>query len=132
MARTTADDLIRLFETELDFIEGGGYGSPAGQPSKGKSVFSHTPVCINSWTVPGHKSGEHDECILLDLVPEEHKKKDLPCHFIPLNDAGDTVRSLEEKGDRDRLEAEVKSWLKTKITRLRDGGEALDVGEVKY
>ncbi len=132
MARTRADDLIRLFETELDFMEGGGYGAPAGQPNKAKAVFSHTPVCINSWVVPGHKSDCHDECILLDLVPEDHKKEDMPCHFIPLNDVGDTVRSLEEKGDPDRLEAEVKSWLKTKITRLRDGGEALDVDEVKY
>jgi hypothetical protein len=125
-------DLIRLLETELDFLEAGGYASPAGQPRKEPPMFLHSVVCINHWFVPGHKPECHDDCVLLQAVPDEHRAAGLPCHFIQLNDAGDTVASLEAQGDRERLETEVKNWLRRTIERLKQGENTLGVTDVAY
>lgn len=122
-------DLIRLLEAELDFIEGGGYAPRAGE-AEPRPPFYHSLICINHWLVPGHESECHDDCVLLGAVPERHRNESLPCHFIPLNNAGDTVKSLE--GDRERLEEAVKEWLRETIRRLRNGEDPLGKVEVRY
>lgn len=132
MAESSRDDLIRLLEAELDFIEGGGYGSPAGQPAKENPIFFHGPSCINHWIVPGHGEECHDDCILMAAVPAEHKDEALPCHHIPLNAAGDTVDRLRKRGDQERLEGAVKEWLRTTIRRLKQDDNVLGSPEVKY
>jgi hypothetical protein len=125
-------DLIRLLEAELDFIESGGYAPKAGQPAQDKPMFLNSISCINHWLVPGHDSECHEDCILLNAVPAEHRTEGLPCHFIPLNQRGETVKSIEETGDRDRLEKEVKGWIRSTIERLKAGDNALGVPDVKY
>jgi hypothetical protein len=125
-------DLIRLLEAELDFLEAGGYASPAGQPGKERRIFDQSLVCINHWFVPGHESECHDDCVLLQAVPEEHRTAGLPCHFIPLNSAGDTVAKLEAEGNREKLQAEVKDWLRRTIQRLKAGENTLGVSDVRY
>ncbi len=125
-------ELIRLLEAELDYIEGGGYGSPAGQPSTERPIFYHSPACINHWLVPDHRPECHDDCILLDAVPDRHKEEALPCHFIPLNDTGETVNSLERGADREQVEEAVKAWLRTTIGKLKAGKDVLGVTDIKY
>lgn len=131
MSRERAD-LIRLLEAELDFIEGGGYAPGSGEPSSGQPMFYHSIACINHWLVPGHEAECHEDCVLLGAVPQPYRAEGLPCHFIPLNAAGDTVKSLEEKGDRDRLEEAVKEWLRATIQRLKNGEDVLGPVDVKY
>jgi hypothetical protein len=123
-------DMIRLLEAELELIEGGGYGLPAGQPSAERPMFYHSLVCINHWQVPDHDSECHENCVLLDAVPEPHRTEKLPCHFIPLNQRGDTVQSLEASGDREVMQEKVKQWLRETIQKLKDSPEnaAPDVG----
>jgi hypothetical protein len=125
------EELIKLLEAELDVIEGGGYGSPSGQPGEEKPMFYHSLACINHWLVPGHESECHDDCVLLPWVPAEHKTNAMPCHFIPLNAAGDTVKTLEQKVSREQLEEQVKHWLRATVKRLKEE-DAADVPEVKY
>jgi len=125
-------ELIRLLEAELDLVEGGGYQPPAGKPGEEKPMFYHGLACINHWFVPDHESECHDDCVLLDWVPDKDKKADLPCHMIQLNDAGDTVKALQEKGDRERMEEEVKKWLRSTIANLKKELESAGTGEVKY
>jgi hypothetical protein len=125
-------DLIRLLEAELDLIEGGGYGQPAGEATAERPMFYHSLVCINHWQVPDHDSECHDNCVLLDAVPGSHRNEKLPCHFIPLNAAGDTVQSLEQAGDRDQVQEQVKQWLRATIQRLKEGEKPLGAGEVEY
>ena len=131
MARDKAN-LIRLLEAELDVIEGGGYGRAAGEPAGDRPIFDHSVVCINHWLVPGHRPDCCDDCILLDAVPERHKSEARPCQFIPLNDKGDTVNSLQEQGDRDRLVEEVKNWLRATIQRLKAGADFMGSRGVEY
>jgi hypothetical protein len=128
----TNPDLIRLLEAELDFLEGGGYASPAGQPGKERRIFDQTLVCINHWFVPGHEPECHEDCVLLQAVPEENRTAGLPCHYIPLNARGETVASLEAQGDRDKLQGEVRDWLRRTIERLKAGENKLGVSDVKY
>jgi hypothetical protein len=132
MTEEKRTELIRLLETELDFIEGGGYGSPAGHPDEERPLFFESPSCINHWLVPGHKEGCHDDCIFMGVVPERHKGEKMPCHFIPLNAVGDTVNSLERRGSRERLEEAVKEWLRTTISQLKAGADPLRTADVKY
>jgi hypothetical protein len=126
------ENLIRLLEAELDFVEGGGYGQPAGHPKDEKPMFFHSPVCINSWCVPDHSAECHEDCVLLEVVPEKHRVQNLPCHFIPLNAMGETIKSIEESGDRERLEEAVKDWLRRTIQRLKEGENVLGISDVKY
>jgi len=124
-------NLIRLLEAELDVIEGGGYGRPAGQPAEERPMFYHSLACINHWLVPGRQEQCNEDCVLMEWVPEEHKSKALPCHFIPLNSRGDTVKSLE--GSQERLEEAVKQWLRNTIERLkREGGAEAGTTEPGY
>jgi hypothetical protein len=125
-------DLIRLLEAELDVMESGGYEPPAGKPVVDRPMFDHSLVCINHWLVPNHEPECCDGCMLLAAVPDDRKTEGRPCHFIRLNHAGDTVHSLEQTGDRERLEAEVKNWLRTTIRRLKEDDQALGLADVTY
>jgi len=129
---TSKSDLIRLLEAELDVIEGGGYGLPAGEARAESPMFYHSLVCINHWLVPGHETECHEGCALIEAVPEGRKSEKLPCHFIALNVAGETVHSLEQAGDRARLESEVANWLRTTIARLKNDENALGLADVRY
>jgi hypothetical protein len=84
-------------------------------------MFDQSLICIDHWFVPGVDPGCQQECALMRFVPERHRGQRHPCHFIVLNDAGETVRSLE--GDQERLEREVKRWLRKTISRLRSEQE---------
>ena len=112
-------DLISLLEIELGVIEDGGYGRSPRAPRKPKPMFQHSVSCINHWIDPDHPADTCEGCILLDFVPEEQKQCELPCHYIPLNKEGETVDSLEQIGDRERLQEVVASWLRTTIRRLK-------------
>lgn len=131
MAESKAE-LIRLLEAELDFIEGGGYEPSAGKPQEEKPMFKGSLACINHWLVEGHDSECHDDCVLLPWVPNQHRNADLPCHLIPLNPKGETVKSIEAAGERDRLEEEVKRWLRATIEKLKNEPDSSVPTDVKY
>lgn len=122
----TKEDMIALLETELGVIEAGGYGrSPRSRlteadPWKPKSMFQYSVACINHWVDPNHPPDTCEGCILLDFVPDEHKSADVPCHYIPLNEAGETVASLEMAGDQQRLEKAVADWLRRTLQQLKE------------
>ncbi|HSP63779.1 MAG TPA: hypothetical protein VLQ90_12400, partial [Pyrinomonadaceae bacterium] len=68
-----------------------------------------------------------NECQLIDFVTNEHRSEEVPCHFIALNEAGETIMDLEAQGDQAKLEATLKQWMKTKISQIeeqRAGSEA--------
>ena len=129
---TDKAELIRLLEAELNMIESGAYAPHSGEPTKTQPMFVHSLVCINHWLVPGHESECHDDCVLMKAVPEKKQTEPFPCHYIPLNAAGETVKSLTEKGDQAQLEEAVKNWLRTTIEQLKAGKHPLGEPDVKY
>lgn len=111
-------DILELLKEELDFIQKGGYGRSVRTPWQEKSVFQDSLTCINY----GYPYRVHpcNECHLLDFVSPEHKFEEVPCHFIPLNEEGETIEDLESLDNQARLENEVKQWLRKKIREIEE------------
>jgi len=109
-------DILELLKQELAFIEQGGYGRSVRAPWLPKSIFQDSLSCLNY----GYPYRAHPcaECHLLDFVDPEDRSQPVPCHFIPLNDAGNTIEELEMEGNEPRMEIAVKGWLKGKISWL--------------
>src|SRR5215510_11081289 len=109
-------DILKVLQEELAFLEKGGYRGSAQQPWQ-KSIFQDSTTCINY----GYPYCAHpcNECHLLDSVSPENQKHWVPCHFIALNEGGDTIESLEF-GDEQKLERTVKSWLQSSINVLEE------------
>ncbi len=120
-------DILELLKEELDFIEKGGYGRSVRTPEQPKSAFQDSLTCIN-YGYP-YRAHPCNECHLLDFVDAEHHSEEVPCHFIRLNDTGETIADLELEDNEAKLERKVKDWLRTKIQeieekRTRTGGKA--------
>jgi hypothetical protein len=109
-------DILELLKDELAFIEQGGYGRSVRTPWKPKSSFQDSLTCIN-YGYP-YRAHPCSECQLLDFVPGNHRCEAVPCHFIPLNEAGETIEDFESKQNQARLEANLKKWLAAKINEL--------------
>ena len=107
-------DLLELLKSELDFIEKGGYGRSVKTPWRETSPFRDSLTCVN-YALP-EKSHPCAECHLIDFVPREKDHEELPCHFIPLNEAGETVATLE--GNQAKLEETLKAWMRRRIDEI--------------
>jgi len=114
--RTDDRDILEVLQAELDFIEAGGYGRSPRTPQKAKSPFQDSLTCIN-YTYP-EKVHPCSECHLIDFVPGDKRSEEIPCHFIPLNESGDTLEKLEATDDQQKLEEALKAWLRAKIKEI--------------
>lgn len=123
-------DILELLQEELSFAEEGGYGRSVRTPWKPKSAFQDSLTCIN-YAYP-EKVHPCNECHLIDFVPDERRSEEVPCHFIPLNESGDTIDNLESE-DQEKLEEALKAWLRSKIKEIetsRLGAEERSKGGV--
>ena len=109
-------DTLELLKQELSFIEEGGYGRSVRAPWLPKSIFQDSLSCLN-YGFP-YRAHPCSECSLLDFVRSEDRSQPVPCHFIPLNEAGNTIEELEMDGNEALTQIAVKSWLKGKINQL--------------
>ncbi len=109
-------DILQLLKDELAFIEQGGYERSVRTPWLPKSVFQDSLSCLN-YGFP-YRAHPCAECHLLDFVGPQDRSEPVPCHFIPLNDAGDTVEGLEQKGNEPKTAYAVKTWLHEKISQI--------------
>jgi hypothetical protein len=108
-------DILSILESELDFLEKGGYGRSVKTPWLPSSVFQDSPSCF-CFPYRDH----NDTCALMQFVPSERRAERLPCHHIPLNEAGETVDLLEHAGDEEEIESTVKDWLRRKLAEARE------------
>ena len=113
-------DILELLKDELDFIGNGGYGRSVRTPWKPKSAFQDSMTCLN-YGYP-YRAHPCSECHLIDFVSPEHKAAEVPCHFIPLNDAGETIDGLEAEDNEAKLERKVSDWLRARIREIEKGG----------
>src|ERR1043166_9489657 len=111
-------DILEILKGELDFIEKGGYGRSVRTPWLEKSIFQDSLSCIN-YADPKH-SVPCTECRLLDFVDTEHQREEVPCHFIPLNKANETIEELEQEDNEAKLERQVKNWLRARIQEIEN------------
>lgn len=109
-------DILGILKDELEFIEKGGYGRSVRTPWKPTSALQDSLTCINFGDP--FRTRPCDECRLMDFVAPEHRAEEIPCHFIPLTESGETVEDLELKNNQARLEESLKQWLRKKISEL--------------
>jgi hypothetical protein len=116
-------DVLEVLKAELNFIEKGGYGKPAGEPWVPTSIFQGSPSCLNL----GDPARTHpcSECLLSDLVPPEDLSQPVPCHYIPLTENGETVASIEARENQQELEEKVETWLRGAIARIEQERAAI-------
>ena len=111
-------DILEILKDELNFIEKGGYGRSVRTPWQAKSLFLDSLTCIN-FAGPEH-THPCNECHLIDFVTSENQGEEVPCHSIPLNDAGETIEALELEDNEAKLEREVKDWLRGRIREIEE------------
>lgn len=111
-------DILEILQEELDFIEKGGYGRSVRTPWHPKSAFQDSLICIN-YADPNH-TRPCSECHLLAFVNPEHQDEEIPCHFIPLNESGETIETLELEDDQAKLEEKIKEWLRARIRDIQE------------
>jgi len=109
-------DILDLLKDELKFIEQGGYGRSVRTPWQPRASFQDSLTCIN-YGYP-YRAHPCNECHLIDFVPSADRSAPIPCHLIPLNEAGETVEDLEAKDNQPRTEEALKHWLQAKISEV--------------
>jgi hypothetical protein len=109
-------DLIEQLKLERSVLQDGGYGRSVHTPQKPTELFRDSVTCLNfDETVKKHPC---NECLLWNWVPENHRDEDIPCHFIPLTEAGENIARLEAEGKRDEAEEALLQWLNNTIQEL--------------
>jgi hypothetical protein len=111
-------DILELLKSELDFIEKGGYGRSVRTPWLPKSTFQDSLTCIN-YGYP-YRAHSCNECHLLDFVSPEHHGAEVPCHFIPLDESGETIEDLEFEDNEAKIAGKVRDWLRAKIKSIEE------------
>jgi len=109
-------DIIDQLKLERDILKDGGYGRSVRSPWKPTRLFRDSVTCLNFDEMV--KRQPCNQCLLWEWVPENHQKEDLPCHYIPLNDQGDSIASLEDGGDREETEKALLGWLDSVLEHL--------------
>lgn len=110
-------EIIEKLKLEMSILKDGGYGRSVRTPQVEPVYLRDTITCLNY----GRQEEEREpceRCFLMDFVPPEAASRDLPCHHIPLNSAGDTVASLRNKGNREQLEQALLEWLDHTVRKL--------------
>ena len=109
-------DILDLLKFELQFLEDGGYGRSVRTPWRSPWIFEDSPTCLN-FDDPKRLRPCKD-CALMDFVPQERQRAAVPCRFIELNAAGQTLQSLYRWGTDEEREGALRNWLRTTIHKL--------------
>jgi hypothetical protein len=115
-------DILEILKAELNFLEKGGYGLSVRTPWLQTVVFQDSLSCF---CFPYHE--HEDKCALMQFVPLERRAESLPCHYIPLNEAGDTIDTVERTRDLEESKELLKSWLQRKIVEIERERESASV-----
>ena len=110
-------DSLGVLQSELDFIEHGGYGRSVRIPWRAKSAFQDSRTCLNYAYL--EKAHPCSECQLIGFVPSDKLSEQVPCHFIPLAESGETIDDLESENSQHQLERVLRSWLRAQITVIK-------------
>jgi len=108
-------EILQILRFELNYLEQGGFYRDRALLGT-ESPFLGTSTCINF----GDPLRTHAcrECLLHTFVPDDKQNEENPCHYIPLNDSGETIAQLIEKKDPERMVKVLELWLRTTIKRL--------------
>jgi len=109
-------DLLEVLRFELQFLKDGGYGRSPRTPWRPPYIFEDSPTCMNFDSK--ENPGPCIDCVLIYLVPAQHRSEKIPCRHIPLNDSGETLDSLYKNNNQYEIEEAVGKWLQTTLQQL--------------
>ena len=109
-------NLLRVLQSELIFLDAGGYSAWAGARWRLPLVFEESPTCPN-FNDRSHTTACQD-CCLMALVPLRHQHNEIPCRHIPLNEVGETLDTLYRWGTMEDLNLVFRRWLLHTIEQL--------------
>ena len=118
MARFTKKDMIHLLKLEASIIEGGNYGRPVLLPWRGLAILRECLSCLNVAGLEYQRSC--GSCFLLEHVPKHHRAKKIPCHYIPLNEEGDTIAAFDKRGRPNEAATVLLTWIRETIKKIED------------
>ena len=111
-------DLLEVLKFEVKFLEDGGYGRSLKAPWRPLYIFEDSLTCMN------YDSKENpapcSDCVLMQLVPPEHRSEEIPCRHITLNAAGETLDSLYGHHNQIEIEENVADWLRSTIRSIEE------------
>jgi hypothetical protein len=109
-------DLLDVLKAELAFLEKGGYGRSPRESWRQPLIFEDSPSCMN------YDSKDHADpcsaCVLFQLVPPQFRGNQIPCRYIPLNAAGETLDSLYRSSHQFEVEEVFGNWLRRMIAAV--------------
>jgi hypothetical protein len=121
-------EMIEKLKLELEILEKGGYAPSEHEPHRMPRVFRDSVSCPNVGLEIKIEPCSH--CFLMEFVPPEHRDKEDACHYILLNRRGDTITSLDRKGNEAGVQAALRTWLQKTIFRLaEESGAPMSAGE---
>jgi hypothetical protein len=110
------EHLFDVLESELRFLEKGGYAKGNRTKWRPLFMFEDSPTCPNySSPMPLVPC---TNCVLYAFVPLARQNETVPCRHIVLNDYGETIDSLYRYGTEEELESAMIGWLKKTIQAL--------------
>lgn len=109
-------ELIEQLKLEARVIESGGYHPSVREPRKELRNFRDSVSCPNLGVEEKVVPCAH--CWLMEFVPPKFQNTTDPCRYIPLNDRGDTIDSLEASGQGEKVEAALLGWIRNTIAKL--------------
>ena len=118
MTRAEKESLLEQLKLEREFIRRGGYQTSVRTPRLPPTHLRDSITCLNVDKREDEELEPCDRCFWMDFVPPEHRDKETPCRHIPLDPEGDTVESLDQRGDREETERRLLEWLNSTIGRL--------------
>ena len=114
--RNERRELLEKLKLELEVLEKGGYAPSVREPHREQRVFRDSVSCPNLGTEV--KVDPCSSCYLMEFVPHEHQDKADACHYIPLNERGDTTISLLNEHGEEAVHASLHTWLQETIAQL--------------
>jgi hypothetical protein len=113
-----AVDRLQVLKNELQFLERGGYLSPIRWRSP--RIFEDSPTCPKEpWC-----ACPHGDCVLLDFVPEQRRHEAIPCRYIPLDESGETLKTLYSTATNEEIQKTLREWLLKTIAGLEQMAES--------
>ena len=115
MAPNQTREIISQLKLERDILSDA-RSRPNRTLSDDQRLFRDSILCLN-FNVDFERH-PCNQCLLWDWVPDRHRYETIPCHFIPLNEQGQSIADLEAAGKREEAEQALLAWLESVIEKL--------------
>jgi hypothetical protein len=126
MATSDRKEIISQLKLQRHILTAGGYAPSPRAGGKEERLLRDSITCLNVF----EEEERHpcNQCLLWDWVPERHRYREVPCHYIPLDAQGRGIAELEAAGERQQAEKCLRAWLDSTIQALEAKTDCTAVG----